>query len=838
MATARARKSQQGLTFNYERAIVFALLSNDLLLHRDRHSQNDSRARHKYGSKVVGDRVLAVDSRVRVSRLHVRDSRGKKNYQLQWTLLFEAFKNTPLCAMSTALTITTSTTETCSTLDVCSVAQDLDQIHCPVIAEAAAFSVFVTKPIPFPLGCEILEPSDGTYVVARAKETSILQNSHKECNLAVTLPNSVPAEEGVRELLNSEQTEFVHALKRRPPVDSSLPPRRMGVCVLCFEPLSKKALSTLLDAVSFIASEGVAADGGRGAAQTTRITFLAGESARSYAISTKPCSTKKHCSMKRGSAEVGVLWADEDEDGDCIIRAEFTPITVSVSVHATVNEIQNSVLGMCAEFGIAPPGQWTVPYEKCESGDIYVQRMESIANEFASIMKSDSVFQRSRHLATVEKTRGVLNFDNQLYVRIVPFACGNEMHHSRSFCGALLHETGKHAQALRYCQDAISEEREKDPEAPCYGITPPVTFADQEIGLHVMYAHAQEFNMETSVTTYYSRASPGQRLHPTRGSCIWRISKEIRPLETVLGNCRVIPCTKTSCYPAVPMMRIPYMELLEEVSIDFGEVLEETGKSPCKRRRVIQNGSEGETSPEDAFALNAFGLGLGSTSTKVGEAYTEMQSRLAPAEFARFFLTLCNQYGKESSVVLAVQKATHDLDHQKETMHKAIKEAESLKNELLEMKAANEEHMESTTGVNLTAEANGRLLAACKIKVGRSCLVRNGAQKTLGVVHACFCSSTGIKDIPIPSVSTESDTWYKTETVAVQAQHACDSKADDNGRIKVFIMRRREKFDFYTVLDGAVARCNPVDMISSKRIALVSYSEVSKKITYYVQAQE
>ena len=524
---------------------------------------------------------------------------------------------------------------------------DLPLVEAPHIAQAALACKSFDAPMTAPRNLDLSRMS-GLHTVRKMRnlDMHVRENAFISANWLMYLTKS---SQTVQELVASDTKELQDAAWRTPPPDATLPPRKVSLVFLSRGNTSFGGVE-LLSAASHLAYE-VGFGCLERPSRCARFSFLAGADAESFLRLRRdslPDASRNVdlISPADGTGEVAVAvsWAVRIASQTVLYTAlGRLPIP---SVRGDVSDIYDNVVstisGICANRTIPVPYGITASRNP-PNFDSFADNQHRVHDEFQTILLPEPRVVLSKYITD---SGGTLQFSDG-YVRLCPRAY--PLDHYSTHSGCLLHEKGKKTQMdalLRSC-------REKEISA-VYGLHPTQGSYEEQIGVHVLTATAVSMQLGASVSSYAVGCHPGARLHVKDGCIVWKLQREIAPVESWLQRDKyVLPCSLAACHPRSEVLQLPLFELLEKTIILTVEVFGEPNViSPRVRTNPVPR-KEGV--PSDLFYATAFGLGLHVDAVRVGDVLDRVSAASGrPDGLCKLLLTMVHKVGASSSITEAM----------------------------------------------------------------------------------------------------------------------------------------------------------------------------------------
>lgn len=525
---------------------------------------------------------------------------------------------------------------------------DLPFIEAPHIAQAALACKSYEASMTTPRHLD-LSRTTGVHNVhkMRTLDMQVRENAFLSANwlLYLTKPSQT-----VQELVACDTKELQDAVWRTLPPDGTLPPRRMS---LVFMSRGETAFAgfELLCVASHLASElgfGCVERSSRSA----RFTFLAGVDAEQFLRLRRDALPEASRNVDlipptdgTGDIAVVVSWAVRMAS-QTVLHTHLGRIPAPASrgdVGDLYDQVVSTISGICASNAVPIPRGITASRNPPNMNS-FVEQQVKIYTEFQDLLLPEPQVLLSTH---IKDSSASLEFSD-MYVRLCPRSY--PLDHYSAHTGCLLQEKGKEAQLtafLRGCRENETSE--------VYGLSPPENSYQQQIGIHVLSATTVSLQLGTAVSSYAMGCHPGARLHVKDGCFVWRILREIAPLEVWLKRDNyVLPCSHACCHPRASILQLPLFDLLERTIIETVEVFGEPSVLPP--RAIEKRAPRMAGSPSDLFYATAFGLGMHVDAVRVGDVLDQVSAASGrPDGLCKLLLTVVNKVGASLSITDAMQ---------------------------------------------------------------------------------------------------------------------------------------------------------------------------------------
>lgn len=525
---------------------------------------------------------------------------------------------------------------------------DLPVVEAPHNAQAALASKSYEASITTPRHLD-LSHMVGTHHVRKmcALDMQVRENAFISANWLLYLTKS---SQTVHELVASDTKELQDAAWRTLPPDGTLPPRKMS---LVFLSRGKTACAgfELLCVASHLAYEpGFGCE--ERSSRNARFTFLAGVDAEHFLRLRRDAlpDASRNVDLIQptdgtGEIAVAVSWAVRVAS-HTVLHTHLANISAPAlrgDVGELYDQVVSKISGICASNAVPIPRGITASRNPPNMNSFAEQQFQVYA-EFQDLLLPEPKVLLSTHIT---ESKAWLEFSD-MYVRICPRLY--PLDHYSAHAGCLLHEKGKAEQLNTFLLGCRENE-----VSEVYGLPPPTHTYQQQIGIHVLSATASSLQLGTAVSSYAIGCHPGARLHVKDGCFVWRVLREIAPLEVWLKRDNyVLPCSVACCHPRASVLQLPLFELLEKTIIETVEVFGEQRVVPprLKAKQALRK----EGSPSDLFYATAFGLGMHVDAVRVGDVLDRVSAASGrPDGLCKLLLTTVNKVGTSLSITEAME---------------------------------------------------------------------------------------------------------------------------------------------------------------------------------------
>lgn len=467
----------------------------------------------------------------------------------------------------------------------------------------------------------------------------------------------------------AERAEILAAASNTAPVDGSLAPRRVSVTLLAHGDSAGLRESRLaLDALAHFAGLAIASVTGDDTTLTVsliRMAVLAGPQAYLHATECQKDAILSQSACNRSDLELVMRWAESSENSpEPMLRAEFFQLASFNSLDSALQAIQGAMLNARTYSNVPLPLAVATHHPNVQKF-AWAQAHATATNAFFRLLEGEGAVVK--HPAVEQYGRSV--DATGVYVRFCSRALGESgLIDNSSFHGMLLADSEKLADVVHFCDDYPN------------GLPPP---DENTIGLllHTCAVQAECFQLGQRVTLFDHHGKVGEPIR-SPGSWIWRLSSAIRPVDaSLLEHFVLVPCSPMSMLPGNKLLERPFREFFRRASDLFGATFGDCTSTlsgdaferQCVTLPARDDGADPTIEQAERFALAAFGIDSTSRRIMVGDAYTLLSYRGAPAPICEFMLKASLRWGIGTPLLEVFSKAgssitTHKSD---ERMHLA-----------------------------------------------------------------------------------------------------------------------------------------------------------------------
>ena len=450
-------------------------------------------------------------------------------------------------------------------------------------------------------------------------------------------------------LHDGENVELCRAASRIPSEDGSAEARTVGVTLLVHGHCSTGMASrTALDALSHMASSPLQ-DGHTLSASLVRFSVLASADAEWFVQKVHQQALASTSSRSYSSIEIAVRWAQVGGD----LRTEFFEIDVSQTGDKILASIQTSMLRCKAEFG-APVNDAIFVHHPNVQLDAYIVNESRHSHAFFALMEGTPFVSKSVALSSVGQDVGVSS--TNVFVRIHPRARGEKgAFESSAFHGVVLSLSSKVSEATAECLMYPSGFPDPSTELGAAFLE-----KNSRICMHTCAVQATQLRLGNEVTLFAPGGIPGQPIR-SPGSWMWRFDTAIVPIENVLAQFEVVPCSKESTTPGNKALEHPFRDFFQRASklytCTFGDDRQLLGRAAIENGTVLSklpDTQKPEVGADEIFLQTAFSIDPASRRTTVGDAYASLKALGGPSEMVDLMLQVGIRYGTNTTMLQMV----------------------------------------------------------------------------------------------------------------------------------------------------------------------------------------
>jgi hypothetical protein len=467
--------------------------------------------------------------------------------------------------------------------------------------------------------------------------------------------------------LRCEDAELVRAARNLPSADDSLSPRAVGVTLLVYgcESTCSTSARTYLDAVGHFAASRVNSEDPSSplVASTMRFTVLAGTDAEWFAKQVEPQMLNSSPDFGTGKINVCVRWAVQGGTG--LLRTELISLRVERSLPAALEQVQNFLLSMKLVYEVPISDDITRSHTQIVP-DCWTHLLHDATFSFFDKMEGkpcvvkSSMLRQHEHEVSVESTDVFLRIAPRRYFdhtskQWINVSSQMAAHHPDAFHAFLIGNAAYMQEIIKFCQTHASS-----------GL--PASDEDSEVFLlHTCAVQSTPMHLMHEVSLYGVHAGlgrvPGTPISQP-GSVMWRFDPAIVPLDDVLRDFHVLPCSRSSAMPADPKLERPFTAFFDRAFALYTSFLSRTGvveehglkRVPSLPLLSDEPGAAALKTCE-MYALTSFGLNATSQNLTTGDAYAVLKANGAPKQLTDFMLSSCVSNGVNSSVLDALSSA-------------------------------------------------------------------------------------------------------------------------------------------------------------------------------------
>ena len=157
------------------------------------------------------------------------------------------------------------------------------------------------------------------------------------------------------------------------------------------------------------------------------------------------------------------------------------------------------------------------------------------------------------------------------------------------------------------------------------------------------------------------------------GSMVWRFDPAIVPLDDVLRDFYVLPCSRSSAMPAEPKLERPFTLFFDRAFKLYSSFIgsnsqnSQNSQNPLELKRtpslplITDDPGTATFKTCEMYALTSFGLNASARNLTTGDAYAMLKVNGAPKQLTEFMLSSCVSNGVNASVLDALSSAAAAL---------------------------------------------------------------------------------------------------------------------------------------------------------------------------------
>tara|TARA_B100000575_G_scaffold239340_3_gene201883 strand:- start:1148 stop:3208 length:2061 start_codon:yes stop_codon:yes gene_type:complete len=446
-------------------------------------------------------------------------------------------------------------------------------------------------------------------------------------------------------MFNSETVELQHAFDGIVPNDGSLPPRHVAITLLFYGKCGSTMPKTYLDALAHFASAPISLCNSKTLGATIiRMSVLADFEADWFATKTKREACSTHANAEEGSVQMCVRWMTKAG-----MRCEFQDLPAGLGLDEALATMKNFLISMKVQHD-APISDNVCVSHGSVGPDAWITTLHRATVAFSHLMEgvphiSKCSFCRRFHDIDID--------DVHIYVRISERARGDAgLNDASAFHGFLVGNSAFVDEIRKHCA-SHTELPSPDEETEKYC-------------LHTCAVQTQVMPLGTRVSTY---AQGGMCTQPfsSSGNWIYRLDPAIVPIEDVLKNFVITPCSIKEVMPKDTRLEKPMRACMDRAYKLFCSIF-------GSRREMMIPGAELEAHPlcvttpapqdeskEEAYARTAFGVDMSSRRVFVGDAYNILSAQNAPPQLTSLFLQSAMRFGVNTPILDCMGLAASSL---------------------------------------------------------------------------------------------------------------------------------------------------------------------------------
>jgi len=654
----------------------------------------------------------------------------------------------------------------------------------------------------------------------------------------------------------AEDAELVQAAKHGGVVvDDSLPARPVAVVLLIYGSTPTTASSmAYLNAIGCFAAAKTdeSSSSSPRMASLMRFTVLAAEDAEWFAQKVEPQTLNSGPHIVNSTAELCVRWAVAGGTG--MLRSEFCSLKHECSLTSALEQVQNFMLSMKLAYDVPMPDGITRSHPNIRS-DAWAHTLHDSTAEFFDLMEGEpcvvksQMLEKHSHEVTIEPTEVFLRIAprrhmDHLQKRVIELTPSMAANHPEAFHAFLLGNSNFMQQIVKFCQSNAQ------------GGLP---HSDQETELFLLHTCA----VQASPTHLNQRVSlfgghdglgraPGSHIS-LPGSMMWRFDPAIVPLDNVLRDFYVLPCSRTSALPGDAKLERPFALFFDRAFRLYSTFAQ--GGSVHKRAppspELQSDTTDTTDQDQELFALHSFGIDATSPTMTTGDAYAVLRLSSAPPQLTRFMLSSCVRNGVNSTVLDSLASAAAALEMLQNGLdsydHNEVKRLKRVADASLEVNCGSDKKRpcsQSPLGVHMQGAKVRSLLAACGLVKGEEAVVHfkdmvleNGFEKVVGVL-ASSVSPTASSESKLHA--TQAARRSQVDVLASISSSMCVLRAEKGSYAAPAFLICHEKVDshsenaesvrFHRVLpSGQLANSTPGEIVDTA-MAVVVLVRIGKSV--------
>lgn len=695
----------------------------------------------------------------------------------------------------------------------------LAPIQHPIGAVAACRQMFCSRPTPEPRGIEfspgvvkhrtVMLPSDSTALTLKPMLDGYLTGR--------TVMFSHAVGDALR-MFNSETLEIQHAFDGVLPKDGSLPPRHVACTLLYYGKCGTTMPKTYLDALAHLASTPIGLCNNTLGAAILRLSVLADYEADWYASQVRRESCSTFADIRDGVVQFCVRWVTKDG-----IRSEFADLPGGVGLDRGLAIMKNFMIAMKVQYR-APISDNVCVSHGSVSEDAWVTSLYNATTAFSRLMEGVPHVAKCKFLQQYPE----VDIDTtRIYVRISERARGeNGVHDSSAFHGFLVGNSAFMREIVEHCAT--------------YKELPPPDDDTAKYCLHTCAVQTQVMPLGTRVSTYAQGGACAQPFS-TMGNWLYRLDPAIVPLEDVLRNFVVTPCTMEAAMPGDKRLEKPMHMCINRAyrlfCVTFGgtKKREMSGAEWEARPLCAITPSSHHESKEAIYARTAFGVDIPNASrVLVGDAYNVLASQNAPPQLTNLLLQSAMRFGVNTpilnslemaatSLVAFTSKAQQEADRNERDRNKRVAEGGlvvrtkrvRVEGSSIEGSRIVKKHVNSLLGIAGISKTKGK----AEIPSGNLPAVEFGGAVTMLCEALIPTGATSASVVAAAAATAKSARCYGAMNAIAAATAVCKASKDALKSIVFLVhhLNTDEKVTIYKVMDdGAIFASSPGLLLECK----------------------
>lgn len=643
-------------------------------------------------------------------------------------------------------------------------------------------------------------------------------------------------------LLSAETAEITAAALKVPPVDDSLPPRRVG-CWLLGNTWSELSPTTDLFIDGF-SSWGDSRHGGNRLTTSMRMSMLFGADAVFFLDQTKRENTTNiHTDLIPGTVRVLLRWHDGQR-----IQSVFRDV---VNSEAPLVELQDTVVRLSGAYDVPISPHVMIPVLVAPVFQSYYHNYSAVSTEFFQLLDGEQSITQSDVAQELQKTGCGIRPVNVL-VRVTDKRLGSAGLTDRTaFHGVLLGDEKKIEDIYRFVRQTDAQ-----------GMRLPIATQEVEYALHLCAVQPEAMRLCACVSLFGTLGVSGKAIH-SPNSWVWVSRPAIRPITAdLLHFFSIHPCSVESLLPVNKELVSSFERFWAKTTNTYRLLKRNTvamSLTPSTSSESIDtvripSPTEDQSDPsdhEDTRILAAMNIDMKSTRTTLGDAYAYLVRHDGESALTKNI--------KSAIATLGVRASLHDMLINNNRALKLASNDDGARRQYAEaMCALAESWIDGITGLAPSAkraktgaqiciepERVRRILKACGVKAGMHYSIENGKAVDAKVMTNLVIEAVTIKDRKavealltrpfaklMPGVAAK-DSWLAQveQCLAMSAAIALVASGNAENRLFLITSTLQKNLSIKTVaLDGTVQSSDFNDMLRTVFPKVLILQEVDEKL--------